>query len=148
MAKRSSFSRTSGIGLRRRIGPCRVGAERSAADLLEDGLRHDRARRIARAQKQHVERWGHRASLLGDAGQQAGDVAAELRMAAAAGLGQEGDEVAQRRKADGMDDMAALPRGLGQTRPFQRTEVEGGSGAGMPEPSGDLPCGQAVRTGG
>ena len=73
----------------------RVGAEPTAAELLQDRLGHDRARRVVRAQEQHVERRGHAFVLLGKRGKQARNIAAQLGTAAAAGLGQEREQPAQ-----------------------------------------------------
>jgi hypothetical protein len=128
------------------VGPGRVGIESAASDALQNGLCHDRARRIPRAEEQHIEGWGHIGVLLG--GKQAGDIAAQLWAPAATSLGQEADEFAQRDDAHGVDDLPALAGGLGKSRPFQCAQVERCRGAGQIQAIGDLAGGQAGRTGG
>src|SRR6516164_5712869 len=43
-----------------RLAARTVGMELTGAELVQDGLGHDRARRVAGAQEQNVERMGHR----------------------------------------------------------------------------------------
>src|SRR5262249_56673549 len=43
-----------------RLAARTVGMEFTGAELVQDGLGHDRARRVAGAQEQNVERMGHR----------------------------------------------------------------------------------------
>ena len=113
-----SFSSTSGIGAAAGASPPnRRGIV--AAEAVEDRLGHDRARRIAGAQKQHVEGRRHRLALLGNRRQQAREIAAQLRPAAAAGLGQEGEQLAQSGDPHRVDDLPALPGRADQPRPFK-----------------------------
>src|SRR5262249_3548302 len=46
-----------------RLAARTVGMEFTGAELVQDGLGHDRARRVAGAQEQNVERMGHRSLL-------------------------------------------------------------------------------------
>ena len=86
-----------------------------------------------RAQEQHVEGGGH-AFVLGAGGEQTRDIAAQLRPAAATGLGQEPEQSPQARDPYGVDDLPALPGGLGQARSLERREVKR-QGRGRARPS-------------
>ena len=97
--------------------------------------------------EQHVEGSCHGAALLWNVGQQARDVAAEFRPSGAAGLGQEDDEVTQRREPDGVDDLPALTRGLRQPRPLQCAEMKGCRRGRQADALGDDPRGKAGRSG-
>ena len=63
-------------------------------------------------------------SSWGAGGSRLSDVAAQFGPAAAAGLGQEGEQLPQAREAHGMDDLAALAGGLGQARALECGEME------------------------
>src|SRR5262249_42440295 len=49
-----------------RLAARTVGMEFIGAELVQDGLGHDRARRVAGAQEQNVERMGHRYLLTSE----------------------------------------------------------------------------------
>ena len=133
-----------GIGGLVRVRSGRPGVEPPAAEFLHDRLGHDRTRRIVRAQEQHVEGRAHAFVLVGQGGQQAGQVAAQLRPAAAAGLGEEAQQPAQAGDPHGVDDLPPLPGGLGQPGPLQRGEMEGGRRGGQAEPGGKVTGRQAA----
>ena len=91
----------------------------------------------------------HAFVLVGQGGKQPGDVAAQLRAAAAASFGQEGEQLPQARDPRRMDDLAPLAGRLRQARRVRErrdgtTVVEGGTAscAAM------SPAGSPLRTGG
>jgi len=68
--------------------PNRRGAP--SAVLFENGFGHNRARRIVRAEKQHVESRCHALILI--QGKQACEIAAQLGPAAAAGFSEKAEQ--------------------------------------------------------
>jgi hypothetical protein len=120
--------------------------EAAGADPREDRLGHDRAGRVPCAQEQYVEGRGHGGALLGDRGQQARKVAAQLGPAGAAGLGQEAEQRAKRREPGCVDHLPALTGGQHQAGTLQRAEVERGGRSRQAEPVGDLAGRQPVRS--
>ena len=120
------------------IGPGGPGTEPVAAEFLQDRLGHDRAGRVVRAQEQHVERRGHAWGLLGQWGKQARDVAAQFGTAAAAGLGQEAEQLPQPGEAHGMDDLPALAGGLRQAGALERGQMERRGGGRKAEPGHEI----------
>ncbi len=74
-------------------------------------------------------------SGLGEAG---GDVAAQFGPAAAAGLGQEAEQLPQAREPHGVDDLPALAGGLRQAGALERGEMEREGRGGHCEPRRDV----------
>lgn len=62
--------------------------------------------------------------LVGERWEQTGDVAAQLRSAGTAGLGEKPKQASQASNANSMDDLPTLSGGLGQAGAFERRKME------------------------
>ena len=98
-----------------------------------------------RAQEQHIEGRSHALILLWPWRQQGREIAAEPGAAAATGIGEEAEQLAQADDTRSMDDLPALAGGLRQPRPLQRCEVKRGRGGRQAEPARKLARRQAGR---
>ena len=118
-----SRSITSGIGSGAGSEPAEYALNRPPPSLS----------RMASAMIERAEFLVHRNSTLkagvmpfssATGGEQTGDVAAQLRPAAATGLGQEPKQSPQPRDPHGVDDLPALPGGLREARSLERRAGE------------------------
>ena len=110
---------------------------------MQQGFGQDRAGRVPGAEKQYVEARDHGLCRRARRGNGRGGVGST----ATAGLGEEAEQVLERRDPGGVADLAPLPGGVHQPRPLQPAEVEGGGRSGEAELAGDLPGREAVPAG-
>ncbi len=132
-------------GRARRMRAGRIGVEFFSADLFQDRLRHQRACRVVGAQKQDIERGGHRFFLRKVVGEQAVEIAAQFRASTATGFGEKTEQRAQAEKAHRVDHMASAARGLNEMSLFERGEMERKCRGGLAKRVSDLTCCHAGR---
>ena len=125
-----------------RIRARRIGVEAFAGKAVEDCLGHDRPGRIAGAQKQHIERWRHRAGLSSGRGGRSSERSPQSSgRAAATRLGQKDQQLAQRDDAHRVDDLSALSRRRDQPGRSSALRWKDVVEAGIPSRSASSPAG-------
>ena len=144
VSKRTQLLDHVRIGCGDRVGPGGVRVEAITATFSQDGFGHDRTGRVVGAQKQHVEGGGHPLVLLRQRGEKPRQVPAEFGTAAAAGFGEEAEQLPHPGHACGMHDLSAVAGGMGEARAFQRCEVEGQGRGRDTQAAGDVAGREAV----